>query len=202
MNIPRLLLFSLFAIYTLLLMGIEATTSQDYVRNYFADIEGPVFFYAINTTLCATLLWLTALLFGVCLQLIDKQQQRQDYLFYWSQILLFTYLGADDRFAIHEAIGLWIRHNDAYLILGLGLLEIVFLATLGNLSKRPRPVRFYLYSGAILFAIMVIIDAKFPSQMFLRLSLEDLSKLWACLCLTLFAWEILRQELNYFKTKV
>jgi hypothetical protein len=202
MNTSRLFLFALFVIYTLALMGIEATTSQDYVRNYFTDIEGPVFFYAINTTFSTSLLWLTALLFGVCLLLIDKQQQRQDYLFYWSQIIMFTYLGFDDRFTFHETVGLWIRHNDAYLVIAMGLLEIIFLTTLGNLSKRPRPVRNYLYSGALLFAIMVVIDAKFPSQMFLRLSLEDLSKLWACLCLTLFAWEILIQEINRFKTKV
>jgi hypothetical protein len=37
--------------------------------------------------------------------------------------------------------------------------------------------------------VMLVIDAKFPGEMVLRLSLEDLSKTWGALFFFLFAWE-------------
>jgi hypothetical protein len=109
---------------------------------------------------------------------------------------MFAYLGFDERFLIHETIGLWLGRNDAYLLLGLGLVEIGLLVLLGNLREKPKTARYFLYSAAVFFAMMVVIDAKFPSQMVLRLSLEDLTKLWADVCLVLFAWEILRQHIH------
>ena len=44
------------------LVAIELQTSQDYVRQYFTDIRGDVFLYAVNTTLSTFLLAATALL--------------------------------------------------------------------------------------------------------------------------------------------
>ncbi len=194
-NRSRLLLFILLAVYSVVLIVIEWQTSQPYVRQFFTDIKGDVFFYAINTTFSVFLLWATALLFGICLLCIDRVKQRQDYLFYLSQVIMFAYLGFDERFLIHETIGLWLGRNDAYLLLGLGFIEIGLLVLLGNLRQKPKAARYYLYSAAIFFAVMIVIDAKFPSQMVLRLSLEDLTKLWADISLALFAWEILRQHI-------
>ena len=59
------LLFASLGLYSVALIGIELCTSQDYVRHYVSDVEGPVRFYAVNTTLSVFLLWATALLFGV-----------------------------------------------------------------------------------------------------------------------------------------
>jgi hypothetical protein len=199
MKTSRLLLFLLVAVYSLTLIIVEWQTSQPFVRQFVTDIEGKVFFYAINTTFSVFLLWGTALLFGVCLLCINKFQQRQDYFFYISQIIMFTYLGFDERFLIHETIGFWLGRNDAYLLLGLGLVEIGLLVGLGNLNQKTLKARYFLYSAAIFFAMMVIIDAKFPSQMVLRLSFEELTKLWAEICLALFAWEILKQLLYKLK---
>lgn len=201
MSASRLLLWLIVVIYSLTLMAIEVRTSQDYVRHFFTDIEGPVFFYAINTSLSTTSLWLTALLFAVSIVCLDPQQRRHDYWFYWSQVVIFTYLGLDDRFLFHETLGEWLKFNDAYLILGLGLVEIGLLMGWGNLPQRSLTTRRYLYSGAFFFAIMVVIDAKLPARMLLRLSLEDLTKFWACLCLTCFAWEVLIQEINHLKSE-
>jgi hypothetical protein len=229
--------FVLLTVYSVVLMVIEWQTSQSYVRQFFTDIEGEVFFYAINTTFSVFLLWATALLFGVCLLCIHierhfqplsspsqstnrcpfpiqslmfwkfsstaavkEDQQCQAYWFYLSQVIMFAYLGFDERFLIHETVGLWLGRNDAYLILGLGLVEIGLLVWLGNLSQKPKTARYFLYSAAVFFAIMVVIDAKFPSQMVLRLSLEELTKLWADVCLLLFAWKILTQHLYQLST--
>jgi hypothetical protein len=199
MSISRLFLFLAIAIYSIALLVLEWQTSQPFIRQFVTDIQGDVFFYAINTSFSVFLLWATALLFGVCLLCVDKQQQRQDYFFYLSQILLFTYLGFDERFLFHETIGFWLGRNDAYLLLGLGFIEIGLLVWLGNLRQKPKKALYFLGSAAIFFAIMVVIDAKFPSQMVLRLSLEELTKLWADICLVLFAWEILAAHIRQMK---
>jgi hypothetical protein len=196
MSISRILLFLLLAVYSFTLMVIEWQTSQDFVRQFVTDIgEDKILFYGINTTLSVFLLWATALLFGICLLCVNKIKERKDYLFYLSQVIMFAYLGFDDRFLIHERIGALLGRNDAYLILGLGLIEIGLLVWLGNLRQKTKAARVFLYSAAVFFAIMVVIDAKFPSQMLLRLSLEDITKLWADICLALFAYEILKQRI-------
>jgi hypothetical protein len=232
-SIQRIFLLLLVAVYSIALLLIEWQTSQTYIRQFVTDIQGDVFFYAINTTFSVFLLWATALLFGLCLfclreqeqkinskgpppnslpqgttaagisisNLLSKIQQRQDYFFYLSQILLFTYLGFDERFLIHETIGLWLGRNDAYLLLGLGFVEIGLLIWLGNLTQKPKKARYFLYSAAIFFGIMVVIDALFPSKMVLRLSLEELTKLWADICLFLFAWEILIHQIRQLECK-
>jgi len=224
--------FILLAVYSIVLIVIEWQTSQLYVRQFFTDIEGEVFFYAINTTFSVFLLWATALLFAVGLLCIHIERhfqhasspsqpenrcqfpigrvkfwkrssvadpevkQCQAYWFYLSQVIMFAYLGFDERFLIHETIGFWLGRNDAYLLLGLGFVEIGLLVLLGNLREKPKTTRYFLYSAAVFFAMMIVIDAKFPSQMVLRLSLEELTKLWADVCLVLFAWEILRQHIH------
>jgi len=238
-SIQRIFLWLLVAVYSIGLLLIEWQTSQLYVRQFVTDIQGDVFFYAINTTVSVFLLWATALLFGLCLfcfreqerkispkpnfssisgtplegdgnktgvlegisisNILSKIQQRQDYFFYLSQILIFIYLGFDERFLFHETIGWWLGRNDAYLLLGLGFVEIGLLVWLGNLSQKPKKARYFLYSAAIFFGIMVVIDALFPSKMVLRLSLEELTKLWADICLFLFAWEILIHQIRQLK---
>jgi hypothetical protein len=85
------------------------------------------------------------------------------------------------------------------LLLGIGIIELVLLFGLGKLHQQPSRARYWLISAAILFALMVIIDAKFPSQMVLRLSFEELTKLWAECCLILFSWEILTGHINQLK---
>ena len=202
MSTSRILLFSLAVIYSIVLLLIEWQTSQDVVRQFVTDIESDVPFYAINTTLSVFLLWATALIFGVCLVFVDKVKQRRDYLFNLSQVIMFAYLGFDDRFLIHETIGFGLGRNDAYLILGLGLLEVGLLVVIGNLRQKPVVALRFLFAAAVFFAMMVVIDAKFPSQMVLRLSLEELTKLWAGICLALFAWEILLYHIAQLKADV
>jgi hypothetical protein len=200
LSIPLIFFWFFVLIYSVTLLIIEWNTSQTYVRQFVTDIgQHQILFYAINTTFSTFLLWATALIFAVCLLCIDHTEQRQVYWFYWSQILMFTYLGFDERFLFHEKIGLWLGRNDAYLLLGIGIIELVLLFGLGKLHQQPSRARYWLISAAILFALMVIIDAKFPSQMVLRLSFEELTKLWAECCLILFSWEILTGHINQLK---
>lgn len=195
----RIFLFAALTFYSITLLFIEVKTSQDYVRNFFTDIQGPVPFYAINTSLSVFLLWAAALVFAVCLLCVDPLKARKERLFYISQIFLFFWLGFDDRFMVHEYLSQWVR--EVYIMSGLGILEVYFLFTLGQLSQQPRPVIFYLFAGAFWTGIMTLADHLFPSGMLFRLSAEDLSKSWGAFCLFLFAWEILRHKIQQLKSR-
>lgn len=188
-------IFLLIALYSIILLLIEWQTSQNFIRQFFTDIgQHEIAGYAVNTTLSVFLLWATALLFVVSLSCVEKKEV--EYWFFISQIIMFVYLGCDERFLIHESMGKFLGRNDAYLLLGLGILEVGLLTWLGNLQQKTKLARKFLYTAAILFAIMVVIDAKFPKDMILRLSLEELTKLWADIFLFLFAWEIMQQKIG------
>ncbi len=192
---------ALMALYSIVLVAIELETSQDHVRHYFTDIEGPVRLYAINTTLSTFLLWASALIFCVVLLVIrgavstcpppGEPEQDRERWFCVSQIAVFGYLGADDRFLLHEQLSDVVPLHDTLILVAVGMLEVAALALWGDLPRRPRRARLYLVLAAILFLVMAAIDAFAPSELTLRLSLEDLSKVWAALFLFLFSWEIL-----------
>ncbi len=200
MSSKTTLLLIAAAIYTCILMTVEAFTSQEFARQFFTDIgQNAVPFYAVNTTLGYALLWGAALLFAVNLSSIDRQKEPNEWLFCLSQLLLFFYLGFDERFMVHERLGRWLHADDAYLLLVLGLMELVALLHLGRLGSRNYRSLAFLYAGAFMFGVMTLVDAKLPSHAFLRLSAEDLSKFWGCLFLFLFAWELLMARLRLLK---
>ena len=197
----RIFFFIALIVYSITLLSVEKHTSQDFVRNFFTDIEGPpgnpVFFYAINTSLSVFMLWSTALIFAVCLLCLEQLKAQLERGFYFSQIGLFVWLGFDDRFLVHEHLSHWV--GEGYIMISLVLLEIYFLITLGQLNKQPKSAVVYLGMGAIFTGIMLVIDLFLPSQMVLRLSAEDLSKLWGTFFLFLFAWEILKYKIQQLR---
>jgi hypothetical protein len=197
----RIILFSLLILYSLALLYVEWRFGQPVVRHFFTDIDGihksviPHFpFYGINTTLSAFTLWATALLFAIGLLIIDPIQKLQEWRFFISQIVMFTYFGFDDRFMIHEAL----YHGDLILT-GLGFIELCCLILWGQLKTRPRQALLYLYVGVVWAVIMLSVDLILPSRLPLRLAGEDLAKLWGVVCLFFFAWEILMENIFTFK---
>jgi hypothetical protein len=197
MKSRKVWLMTLVGAYTLALLGVEYRWGQDYVRNYFTDLSGPVQFYGVNTTLSAFMLWAVALLFFVCWTWARQAQEaRQKQLFYLSQVPIFIYLGADERFQLHELWGDLLDCNDAYFLLLVGLLEVAALFSLGAVMRQSRRVKLYLLCAALLFAVMIFFDVIVPDQMLWRLSIEDLTKLWSDMCLLLFAWEIYKQQIG------
>ncbi len=140
-----LLLIIPLLLYSITIMLLEFQFGQDYVRLYLTDIIGPVRFYAINTTASVSLEWGSALLFFITLLLIDDRKKRQnEYYFYSSQVILFIYLGIDDRFRIHEYIGSKLHFQDAYYLFGIGVIELFVLYFLADLPRRPRKTTIYL----------------------------------------------------------
>jgi hypothetical protein len=190
-------LMTLVVGYTLALLGIEYRFGQDYARNYFSDISGPVRFFAVNTTLSNFLLWAIALLFFVCwLWARETRDEPKRQLFYGFQVLIFAYLGADERFTLHEWLGYVLNCNDAWFLLAVGLLEVAVLVFPGEILKQPRRAKLYLSVAVVLFGVMLLFDVFAPKRMLLRLSIEDLTKLWSDVFLLLFAWEICKQQLG------
>lgn len=193
---------SVLTAYCVILIVLEIKVSQQFVRNFFTDIEGPVPFYAVNTTLSVLLLFGTALMFAVCLVCLQpKVKNKTQVNFYRSQILIFGYLACDDRFLLHEKIGAVLGIQDALILLGLGMLEILLILTWGNFSQWNQPTKNNLYKAAICFAVMVAIDSLLPREMIPRLSLEDLTKTWANIFLFLFSWSIFRHNVAILHTK-
>jgi hypothetical protein len=185
--------------YTAALLSIEYRFGQDYVRNYFTDITGPVQFYAVNTTLSAFLLWTIALIFVACWWLCEAEDSKKPQRFYASQALLFLYLGIDERFMLHEWWGELLDKNDAYFVLLPGVLLLASLWLWGELEQQTGRAKLYLLLAGALFAVMVVFDVIVPDQWLWRLSIEDLSKLWSDICLFLFAWEVFKQRIEQIK---
>jgi hypothetical protein len=199
----RHLIFIAMGFYSLTLLTIEANTSQDYVRQYFTDISGNVRFYAVNTTLSAFLLWSTALLFACSLAVVrgmgDNQKEK---LFFISQMIIFFYMGMDDRFQIHddpilmETIG---PQKGNFTLIAVGIMEIFFLVKYGQILTQKWVIQRPLLLASIFFLIMFIIDVTEPKNMPLRLSFEDLFKTWANFFFFLFAWGIFLEKLDSLK---
>jgi len=199
----RICIFISLIVYSLILIGCEVKFSQSFVRNFFTDIKGPVFFYAVNTTLAVFLAWATALMFAACIKCIDNTKvKRKEFYFYLSQVLLFFYIGVDDRFLFHESMGRLLQVRDSYFVIILGILEVALIIKLGNFKSLSRCVRRYLYCAALFFSAMFIFDAFVSKEALLRLSIEDLSKTWGLLFVFLFAWSIFSEKITVFKNKL
>lgn len=194
--------FFILTIYCVVLISIEVKVSQDFVRNFFVDIKGEVPLYAINTSLSVALLLGTALMFVVILASLPSQESNSHkILFYRSQVVLFGYLALDDRFLIHEYLGHILKINDAFILAGLAILEVFLILTLSNYQQWSRTTINYLLAAAACSALMLFIDGALPSEMILRLSLEDLSKTWANTFLFMFAWSLFRHNIDVLKLK-
>ena len=82
------------------------------------------------------------------------------------------------------------------LLGSIALVEVGFLLLFADRAMLREPVGRWFAAGAVGFAVMLTIDATFPEDMRLRLSLEDLVKLWAALCFVVAAWALTDRELR------
>ncbi len=186
-HVAMAIVYGLLVAYSIVLLGIEWTTSQDYVRNFFTDVTGPVPFYAVNTTLSVSLLWGTALLFGVCAFCSREQKATTAQNFYLSQTAIFFWLGFDDRFQFHEKASAFLTIRDEWILLAVAGLELALLLKYSRVYL-PKSANRYFISASLLFVGMIIVDGLFPHDLVLRLSSEDILKTWACFQFALAAW--------------
>lgn len=194
---------ALLSVYSTVLIFLEIRVSQPFVRNFFTDIEGPVTFYAVNTSLSVFLQLAIALMFAASLVCIEGDDLcKTERYFYRSQILLFGFMACDDRFLFHEKIGARLGIEDAFVLFFFGLLEVAVLLTWGNFIHRCASQQAYILAAAACFALMIVIDGFLPREIVPRLSLEDLSKTWAVTLLFLCSWDIYRQHIIALKRQI
>jgi hypothetical protein len=198
----RLCLVTFVVGYSASLMGMEYHFGQDHVRPYFSDINGPVRFFAVNTTLSSFLLWTVGLAFMACWLLSEKADGRKPVFFYLSQSLLFFYLGVDELYRLHEWAGGLLGIKDAFILLVPGGLILASLWFWGEMEKRSWRAKGSLLMAGVFFGVMVAMDTIAPARMLFRLSIEDLSKLWSDFCLLLFAFEIFKQHVAEMRARV
>ena len=160
------IVFALLGLYSAVLIGIEACTSQDYVRNFVCDVDGPVPFYAVNTTLSVSLLWATALLFAVCLA-CDRNDptRRRACWFFLSQIVIFAWLGIDDRFKVHEFVAWQLDIGDHFVLIAVAVVEIALLLLLGRSIVFRRAPLLRLGGASFFFAVTLFFWTRFNRTM-------------------------------------
>jgi hypothetical protein len=185
--LPVLLLIA----YSLFLFCLEWSTSQAAVRPYFDEIKGPVRFFAINTSLSVFLLLGTSLLFFATLTLTPSVEALREKAFLFSQVCVFAYLGFDDRFRIHERIGVKLGIDDHYVLLLLAALNGLSLLLLGRQYLFRLRTLIPLIFGCAAFGVMTVIDGFVPVDAKVRLSVEDLLKVWGGFGFLVFSWSVL-----------
>jgi len=186
-------------LYSTIILYIEYSTSQKFVRYFLTDIEGPVPFYAINTTLSYTLFIISSVLFLISTYLVKLNKEienRSEIYFYISQVLIFLYLGMDDRFYFHERLYHHIGIPGDGIIILIGIIELIILFTIGRITERNSSIKNSFYLMCLFAFFMILIDLIVPENMLLRLSLEDLSKTWSAFFVVRFAWLILSENIN------
>lgn len=172
--------FPILVLYSVFIILLEYNYGQDHVRHYLTDSQGPVLLFGIHTTITTILLSITSYNFLLCYFFAkDTKVEKIDYkLFFISQSILFLYLALDERFMLHERIGFVLGIRDAYPLLLVAIAEAFLLLYFKEIRIASIKWKSTLVMGAVCFSIMVIIDTFAPLNSPLRLSFEDLFKLW------------------------
>lgn len=189
--------FALLVVYSACMLHLDLSYGEEVARGYFSDIvaSGRTYdlalpsLYGINTSLSVIVLSCIALLYIVCIGFHGRRvQTKRDRMFQIAQAGFFSYFAADDRLMLHETVGVKLGMEDAYLLLVLGLLQLLALFLLAHVHRQIWPLKASVLAAGGLFFLMVLVDAFVPREMHGRLALEDLFKLWATVFLLLYAW--------------
>jgi len=188
--------FGGLVVYSALLIGVEAGTSQEYVRHYFSDIDGGRPFFAINTTLSMMLLASGAVLMIFAAFAQPASTPRRASLLLFTQAGMLGFLAFDDRFQLHEALAYRLNLGDHFIMAIWALIELIFILVFARRNFVPISSFVFVVIGAVFFVIMMIFDAVLPHDMFLRLSVEDLAKSWAAACFFAASWCLARYHIG------
>jgi hypothetical protein len=196
MKYVGILFFIGLIVYSACLLSLDFQQGQPAVRGYFSDIvtdtDYPVYpkaLFGINTSISVSLLGGCALLYLVCIGVrLPKKADWKSTVFLWSQVAFFLYMAADERLRIHEWLGACFGVEDAFILLGMGGLEVFLLVYFGDVLRQSWRTKIHLLITSLFFGLMVFVDAFIHSDMFGRLAVEDLSKLWAVVFLFVYAW--------------
>jgi hypothetical protein len=189
LSVAAIFLFFLF--YTSFFLALNIHCTQEQMSYYFADITGPVMFYAVNTTLSVLLLWGTGLIFLLCF-FIETETTRdlRRIAFYFSQIIVFWFLAFDDRFGLHEYLGSAFQIHKAYILLFWGCLEGIALTWSESFHKSSLAAKFNIILAAFLFFCMFLVSALVPPEVIMFETVKDMLKIWSSLFIILFSFSL------------
>jgi hypothetical protein len=199
-------LYPLLIGYTLIVAATEFFGSQRAARHFLTDVVSPcpefghLPLYASNTSFSVFLFWAGAVLFLVARSCLKPPERGgREEIFLVSQALIFFFLGFDDRFMMHEGLSDTIGFKD-WLFFGiLGALEGFCLLVPGRLFQRGGKALLNIVLAGGFFGLMMFADVILPHDMFMRLSIEDLAKLWSAVFLFKFAWDICAEKIDALK---
>lgn len=195
----------LLVIYSIALMVIDATQSRDFVRIFFTDIGMPYkeaayaaadghIGYGLNTTLSAFFFASAGVMMFFSALGRRSTFDRGDLLFLLQGMLLI-YLAADDRFLLHERFSQQFYLYSSIIILSVMVLNLFIYIILFRFKYfNNQMVKMLLITGSV-SALAAGVDFFIPLNFPVRLSLEDLLKLWSAFFFLLFAWETARFRL-------
>ncbi len=202
----RWLIFIALGVYTLLIAAVEFFISPSVARHFLTDIVStstdyshlPLF--AINTSLSVFFLWTGAVLFLMAWRCLKPEEPGgREELFLVSQMIMFFYLGCDDRFLIHEGLSGQLGFKDWIFFGILGCLEAGALVFWGRIFCRGRKALMDIVLAGGLFSLMMLVDTVLPYRFPMRLSIEDLAKLWSAFFLFKFAWDTCSEKIDRLK---
>lgn len=200
------IIFTALGVYTLGIVAVEFFISSRVVRYFLTDIVstcpdyGHLPLYAINTSLSVFLLWAGAVLFLMAWRCLREQDLGgREELFLVSQMLIFFYLGCDDRFLIHEGLSDQLGFKDWMFFGIMGSLEAFFLLYFGRIFSRSRKALIDIVLAGFFFGIMFMVDVVLPYGVRMHLSVEDLAKLWSAVFLFKFAWDTCSEKIEKLK---
>lgn len=178
-------------LYSIIIFGLELISGQQYVREYLDDIKGEVIFYGINTTINTILLTIISYTFILCkVNYMQLNKGKKSFLpFLVLQFTVFLYLAIDERFIVHERIGYILGIADEYLLVLIGVFELIILYKWNELNWTNNLKSYALYFGGLFFGIMILIDYFGGQNTIMRLSLEEISKTWAIFFLFIYSLE-------------
>ena len=196
-------------VYSTIMICINWFWPASCVRYFLTDIVSSsaeyefLPLYAVNTSLSVFLLWAGAVLFMMAWRCLPAEEcGGREETFLVSQMLIFFYLGCDDRFLIHEGLSDTLGMKDALFFGALGLLELFFLLRFGRLFSRSRKIMIDVILAGFFFGIMFLADVVMPYRMKMHLSIEDIAKLWSAVFLFKFAWDTCSEKIERLKGTV
>lgn len=172
--------FPVLILFSIIIITLEFRFGQEYVRHYLTDLKGPVFFYGIQTTITTVLLVIISYNFVLTYFFAKNIPSKPGNfrLFFLAQTLIFLFLAIDERFMIHERLAFFLNIHDAIPLLTIAAFQLLIFLYYRDYCKSLVYWSSPIVLGSICFAVMIAIDTFAPLHADLRLSFEDLFKLW------------------------
>jgi len=187
---------ALLGVYTVAVPCVEPLLRTTAVESPLRALAG------INTTLCLFLAWGTALIHAIGLMTASAEERGAERWFFVSQVVVFGYLGAYDRFLLGASSASLLGGGADAVLLALVVVEMALLLTLGRVTRRPADQQRKVGGAAALFGLLLPIGLGVARPAPFVASVAGLAKTWALAWLFLFAWDMCTRRIERLRARV